>query len=307
LLGFAGPKEEAEVIKAEIKEFLQSIRLTLSEEKTLITHAASQRAKFLGYELGMTRSNTKVTQDKNGDRKRRSVNSTIQLHVPCQVTKEWGNRYKRNGKPIHRAELLNHSDYEIVMLYNMEFQGLANYYALAEDVAKRLYLVRYVYMQSLVKTLARKHKKKATWVYRKYKTKFETGMTGIMVTIPRETPKRPLTARFGVKPIRRQRTAVIKDEKPNTNIRGNELVRRLLANECELCGAQENIEVHHIRKLADLRKRYKGRKEPPKWATFMMKRNRKTIVVCRSCHQNITYGRYDGQKLAQGSLESEVM
>lgn len=298
LMGYAGPKAEAEAIKQEIKEFLQQLKLTLSEEKTLITHAASQRATFLGYELSAERNDTKLSQDKNGRRKRRSINSSIHLHVPRQVAKEWENRYKKKGKPIHRAELLNHSDYEIVMLYNMEFQGLANYYTLAQDVAKRLYPVRYAYMQSLVKTLARKHKKQATWIYRQYKHKFETGMTGIKVTIPREEPKQPLTARFGVKPIRRQKTAILIDEKPNTHCSGNELVQRLLANECELCGSQENIEVHHIRKVADIKKKYEGRKEPPKWASFMMERNRKTIVVCRRCHQDITYGRYDGPKLA---------
>ena len=279
----------------------------MSEEKTLITHAESERARFLGYELSGRRSNTKLTKDKNGRRKRRSTNNTIQLHVPRDVAQEWERRYKRKGKSRHRPELLNHTDYEIVMLYNMEFQGLANYYTLAVDVSKRLQPVRYIYMQSLVKTLACKHKKKATWVYRQYKTKFKTGIIGMKVTVLRKEPRKPLIARFGAKPLRRCKTVILKDEKPRTYCSGGELVKRLLKNECELCGSNENIEVHHIHKLADIRKKYKGRKQPPKWAVFMMERNRKTIVVCRKCHQDITYGRYDGPKLAQGSLESEVM
>ncbi len=75
----------------------------------------------------------------------------------------------------------------------------------------------------------------------------------------------------------------------------SELVQRLLAQECELCGNRENIEVHHIRKLADLER--KGRKPRPDWMKKMSARRRKTLVVCRSCHQNIQYGRYDGQAL----------
>jgi group II intron reverse transcriptase/maturase len=298
ILGFAGPYQEALEIKAAISDFLHRMKLTLSAEKTLITHAATQRANFLGYELSARRSNTKLTQDQHTTRKRRTTNSTVQLHVPHQVAKAWENQYQRKGKPTHRPELEHHSDYEIVMAYNVELQGMVNYYLLAVDVAKRLYPVRYAYLQSLVKTLAHKHKQKATWVYRKYKAKFETGMTGLEVVIPREEPKKPLVARFGATPIRRNKTVVIKDAIPAANYSRNELIRRFLANECELCGAKENIEVHHIRKLADLKQRYKGQREPPVWVIFMLARNRKTIVVCRNCHQAISYGRYDGRKLA---------
>ena len=88
---------------------------------------------------------------------------------------------------------MNNSDYEIVMRYNSELQGLANYYSLAVDVSKRRKPVKYVYEQSLVKTLANKHKKTCTWVYRQYKTKFETGVTG-SGQVPREEPKKPLIA-----------------------------------------------------------------------------------------------------------------
>jgi len=297
ILGFAGPKGEAEVIKEEIAKFLQSLKLTLSPKKTLITHAATQRAHFLGYELATCRSNTKLTQDRDNPRKRRAVNGIVQLYVPRQTSQTWVNRYKRNGKTRSRFELENCSDYEIVMAYHVEFQGLANYYLLAGDVAKRLYPVRYAYLESLVKTLAHKHKQKPAWVYRHYKTHFETGMTGIEVKVPREKPQKPLIARFGAIPIRRDKTTIIHDEQPITNYSGSELIRRLLAKECEICGSHENIEVHHIRKLADIKRRYQGRNAPPPWAAFMMTRRRKTIVVCRSCHQDITYGRYDGPKL----------
>ena len=84
-------------------------------------------------------------------------------------------------------ELLNNSDYEIVMSYNSEFQGLVNYYSLAVNVASRLQPVKYAYMQSLVKTLASKHKKNSYWVYRQYATKYDNrGVKGLMITVPRE-------------------------------------------------------------------------------------------------------------------------
>ena len=197
LLGIAGPPDFIE-IKEKIRKFLQNIKLTMSREKTLITHAASSRARFLGYELDMRRNDTKLSRDRNGKRKRRSVNNSIQLYVPRDVAQEWLNRHQEDGKPKHRAELMNNSDYEIVTCYNSEFQGLVNYYSLAVDVSKRRKPVKYVYMQSLVKTLANRHKKTCTWVYRQYKTKFETGVTGIMVTVPREKPQKPSDPNSGL-------------------------------------------------------------------------------------------------------------
>ncbi|MBD2433545.1 MULTISPECIES: hypothetical protein [Fischerella] len=67
------------------------------------------------------------------------------------------------------------------------------------------------------------------------------------------------------------------------------------ANKCEICGATDNIEVHHIRKLADIKQ--KGRKERPEWMLKMSARKRKTLVVCCQCHEKIQYGRYDGDTL----------
>jgi group II intron reverse transcriptase/maturase len=307
LLGFAGPKEEAIEIQNRISEFLRSIKITTSKEKTLITHANSTPVRFLGYELSARKSNTKLSKDKNGRRKRRSINNSVRLSVPRSVAKERENRYKRNGKSIHRAELLHFSDYEIVKLYNVEFQGLANYYALAENISNRLQPVKYVYMQSLVKTLARKHQRKVGWVYSKYKTHFDTGTTGLMVTIQRKEPKQPLVAKFGAKPLCRDKTAILNDEIPKLYFGRNELVKRLLAQECELCDSNKQIEVHHIRKIADIKKRYQGKKHPPQWAVKMMKRHRKTLVVCKQCHNKIHSGIYDGPKLTQTDRRAEML
>jgi hypothetical protein len=68
----------------------------------------------------------------------------------------------------------------------------------------------------------------------------------------------------------------------------NEIVQRLLADECELCGSKEDVEVHHIRKLADLQ--VKGRAERPYYVKVMSGRRRKTLVVCRVCHEAIHAG-----------------
>jgi group II intron reverse transcriptase/maturase len=304
LLGFAGPKAEATEIQQKITVFLRNLNITTSSEKSLINHADSEFTRFLGYDLSAKRSNTKLSQEKNGRCKKRSINSGIKLYVPREVTKEQEVRYTQRGKPIHIKELTHYSDYEIVMRYNSEFQGLVNYYALAQNVSTRLQPLKYVCMQSLVKTLAHKHQRKVKWVYGKYKTRFDTGVTGLMVTVPREQGQNPLVAKFGALPIRRLKTTILKDEMSIPYFGRNELTQRLLAQECELCGSHEHIEVHHLRKLADIKRKYQGRKQPPQWAVKMMERNRKTLVVCRQCHQKIHNGQYDGPKLTYDQLES---
>jgi group II intron reverse transcriptase/maturase len=137
LLGFVGTRQEAEEVRQKIGELLQTLDLSLSEEKTLITHATEESAQFLGYEIHMAMSNTRMCKHI------RSINGHTLLKVPDKVAKEWKTRYTHKGKPCHRKELLEQSDHDIVTTYGMELQGLVNYYALAYDVSRKLYPVKW--------------------------------------------------------------------------------------------------------------------------------------------------------------------
>lgn len=289
LLGFIGPKAEAEAIKQQVGQFLVAMGLTLSVEKTLITHAVQERARFLNYDIHIAYAGSRQY------RRRRTTNGKVLLKVPHEVGRTWLSKYKRNGKPEARPELRYLSDYDIVQTYQLEFQGLVNYYKLANNVSW-LHRVKGTFLESLVKTLATKHKKSARWVYRRYYRKLANGYKALVVTVPREG-KQPLTATFSGRPIRRERNAVIRDKKVQLHGNRNELVRRLLADRCELCGATKNIVVHHIHRLNDLKRRYAGRSKPPLWVIRMMETRRKTLVVCRRCHQDIHNGLYEGARL----------
>jgi hypothetical protein len=108
--------------------------------------------------------------------------------------------------------------------------------------------------------------------------------------------KKPLEAHFGAIPMRRERWASVTDVETKVWSGRSELLDRLLANECELCGATHDIEVHHVRKLADLTR--KGRSPRADWEKVMASRRRKTLVVCGGCHDNIHAGTHDGRALA---------
>lgn len=287
LLGFAGPKREAEDIKSKIGGFLRDeLKLELSESKTVITHATSQAAHFLGYEIRAQHSDTKIT------RNRRVVNGAIGLFVPRQVIRQKCALYMSRGQPAQRGMLLHDEDFTIVAKYQAEFRGLVQYYLLAQDVF-RLGKLQWVMETSLLKTLAGKHRSTVTKMARKYKNTVETPegpRACLTVTVPRDRGRKPLVARFGGIPLKRQRTAVLTDRRPvMASTKRNELIHRLLAERCEICEARTNLEVHHVRKLADLNR--PGRRDKPAWVHLMAKRRRKTLVICRDCHEDIHAGR----------------
>ena len=129
LLGFTGPKAEAEDIKNQLARFLRDeLALELSPEKTLVTHARTRAARYLGYEITVQHADGKIT------RGRRAANGTIALRVPLDVIRAKRFLYRRHGKPGRRTALLNLDDYDIVRVYGAEYRGIAGYYLLASDV-----------------------------------------------------------------------------------------------------------------------------------------------------------------------------
>ncbi len=288
LLGFAGPRHEAEQIKTRIATFLhEQLKLELSESKTLITHAASQAARFLGYEIRTQLSDTKLTKG------RRAVNGAIGLFVPRDVIRQKCANYLREGEPAQRGPLLHDQDFTIVAKYAAEYRGIVQYYLLAQDVF-RLERLRWVMETSMLKTLAGKHRSSVTKMAAKYKTVIDTPAgkrTCFQVTVVRDRGRKPLVARFGGIPLQRQRNAVLTDLRPvMASSKRNELIHRLLADRCEICDSRDQIEVHHIRKLADLNRH--DRPDRPTWVHLMAKRRRKTIIICRPCHEDIHAGRH---------------
>jgi group II intron reverse transcriptase/maturase len=293
LLGFAGSEEEAAEIKMEIGEFLRNLQLELSEEKTLITYGRKEKARFLNYHIGIMWDNSAI--GKCGIGRGRNLNGGIRLTIPKDVVMEHEREVKKDEKKVlHKTQWLNNSDYDIIMAYEMKVQGLINFYEMAHDVKKKMGTLRYVYEESLVKTLAAKHKCDTTLINRRYRKTVEDERQVIAVEVKRKE-KTPLVAIYGKKPITQNREVIIQDEVKTLHTGRNELVSRLLNNVCEICGSRDNVQGHHIRKLADLEK-YTGR-ERPEWVKRMVAMRRKTLFVCKKHHDEIHQGKYDGARI----------
>jgi hypothetical protein len=211
--------------------------------------------------------------------------------MPASFGAERSRFYMRDGKAIHRMERTHSSDYSIICQYQAEYRGFVQYYQLADNIAW-LNSLHWVMQRSLLKTLAHKHKSSVAKMVRRFAAKVMTPFgprTCLETKVPR-VGKEPLIARFGGIPLRTSLTAYVEDLLlARKRQGGTELLQRLLANACEACGSTENVEVHHVRKLADLN--HQGRKSPPAWVRLMASRRRKTLVLCRVCHDNIHAGR----------------
>ncbi len=256
----------------------------------MITHASTQAARFLGYEIAAHHCDTKQRHQ------RRSINGQMALLIPAPVVEAQCRRYQRAGKAIHRPELLNESDHTIVSLYQLEYRGCVQYYQLAENLAQ-LTRLHWVMERSLLKTLACKHQATTGAVVKKYGSKVETpdGLRKCLKVVHPREGKGPLIAIFGGIPLRRNRRAALKDQPAKRLLsKRSELLQRLLAEECEVCNSREKVEVHHIRKLSDVQK--PGRRPRPYWVEVMASRKRKTMVLCKKCHDDLHAGRLNAPK-----------
>src|SRR6516225_4632014 len=205
ILGFIGPKAEAEQIKASLAAFLrETLALELNQSKTLITHARTRAARFLGYEITVQHGNTKLTGGI------RSANGRIALRVPRDVITAKCAPYRRRGKPWHRPQFQNLPDYDIVRIYGAEYRGIVNYYRLAQDVW-RLSALHWNAETSMLKTLAAKHRSSVTKMAARHKAKIQTsdGTRTCFQARKRRAGKPDLVARFGGIPLRHDRRAVI--------------------------------------------------------------------------------------------------
>jgi len=304
LLGFNGPRAEAEEIKRELQQFLgDSLHLEMSEAKTLITHARTGAARFLGYDIVTLQNDTKLDHEH-----KRRINGAIGLKVPLEVIKEKSAPHLKNEKPMHRAELMNDTVFSIITKFQAEYRGLVEYYRLAFNL-HRFSRLEGILEQVLTKTLAAKLQTSSVRIYTRFGNTIHTdegAYKGLQVKVEREG-KKPLIAQWGGISLKWKKDAKLTDEPYQIWNKRTEVVERLLAEECELCGSREKVEVHHIRALKDLQK--KGRAEKPEWVKTMAARQRKTLAVCHECHvgpKGIHSGHYDGINPGKEILESRM-
>ena len=282
IIGVKGNKVDCEHIKQQLSDFIdQTLKMELSEEKTLITHS-NQYARFLGYDIRVRREQTLKPW---GKYRARTLSGSVDMCIPFAdkimpfLFEKSDIRQLRDGtiEPIARKYIYRCTDLEIVSTYNSELRGICNYYNLASNFNKLQYF-EYLMEYSCLKTLAGKHCSTSRKIIQKYRD----GKGGW--SVPYETKK-------GSK---RRSFAKFLDCK-NTDLYFDEIIDfaiahvgsrttfedRLSAKVCELCGKTDvPLEIHHVNKVKNL----KGRQL---WEITMIAKKRKTLAVCKDCHHKI--------------------
>jgi len=293
-----GGKETAVSIKEQIAEFFEkNLKLELSADKTLITNLGNDRVNFLGYEIAKSQENTAVKVNSRGV-KERTVNGTIQLLVPGKVISEKMRPYSKFGKSHPFVQRVNLPILDMISEFNAEIRGLYNYYCLATDVSTKLNKFKHIHYFSLAKTIARKENSSVHKVIQKY---------GIDVPRKQGTGTRKIIGvryqtKHGEKVLTYFNDSLKKVDEPPRSFTdkfgfgvafGSQLITRLNADRCEMCGAErKSIEVHHVRKLKDIIRKHKKRgRIVPDWVLQMSRINRKTLIVCADCHRRIHAGK----------------
>lgn len=284
LVCLTGSKLDAEQLKAEIGIFLaEKLRLTLSAEKTKITHT-TQRARFLGYDITVTRSQA-LKRDKKGHA-RRVHNGNIMLYAPHE---KWVSKLNacqairvakdKNGKihyrAMHRKKLIDLPDIDILRKYNAEVRGLYNYYSIANN-ASAIGHFGSLMKWSMLKTFAAKYRTKTKDIKERY-------MKHGAFTVSYQTKAGTKQAVFYNGGYGRKKQPLQGIDTPvvtTSFTRGMQLAGRIRAGICELCGTTCDVEVHQVKKLKNLKGRHL-------WERIMLERQRKTLAVCPDCHKKI--------------------
>ena len=299
LIGLCGSRATAEQIKELVKTFLHDhLKLTLSEEKTRVTHAQTEEAFFLGTILTIGNGGeAKVVLQKTSKGKiiqRRSTGWATIMKAPIEkVLKRLKERgfCTGTGEPIAKGLWTSLDADQIIQLYSSVNRGLQNYYRFVDNW-KQYSRIQYILKFSLAKTLAQKYKISVPQVFQRFGKDLSLLIKGqggkadrqVCFYLNRDWTKNRLAFQGGtqdnmdvVRTLVRLRT------------------RSKLGKSCCICGEiQKQIEMHHIRHIRKL----SNKRVATGFNRLLRAMNRKQVPVCSDCHRKIHRGEYDGLKLS---------
>jgi hypothetical protein len=296
IIGICGPRTLAEKVKEELRNFLKdSLKLTLSEEKTCITHARREEAQFLGtlISVGGGSGSEKIALTKNGSGhliKRRSTGKEILLRIPMKkvIQKLQAKGIcLAEGYPLAKAGWTLLDADQIVALYSSINRGLQNYYRFADNF-QQLSRIQYILQFSLVRTLAKKYQVPVKHIFRKFGK-------NVTITVKGQNGKKDRLVSFYLNhDWTKQREGFRTNETRIDLIQwGTRMrTRSKLGKACCVCNTITQVEMHHLRHI-----RKTGGKKPTGFNEILQALNRKQVPVCKTCHQKIHRGDYDNMRL----------
>lgn len=320
----SAPEHLVITAKEKIELWLRdNLKLELSLEKTLITELTKQKARFLGFEL-FYQTNPKIVnrKDKNVTQRYRSL-----LQVMPDVDR-LRTRFHIRGlldskeRPRELGYLTVLEDHQIVEKYNQMMIGLGNYYIINISRKSALNYWHYILYYSCIKTLATKHNSSTAKIiddyghidisnpdvnlnYKDQQASNKRIVTSYTQTSQSNEQKKKHTVLLNyhefmsnILKLRQSQRNKLSDSPKTIDFdifqKANWRTKFKTEGLCAVCGSPEQLESHHIRPLHHHGGKFTGYKGFDKLVAAL---GRKQVVVCKNCHEKITYGRYDGLAL----------
>lgn len=302
---FEGPKEEAKKIKEVIKDFLQDrTGLELNSEKTVVSHI-NEGFHFLGAKI-MTLKNVDFrmkTRTTTGIpiTMRASVRARVNMPTVLLIGKLIKAGFARRnqlGKVLARplTNMVNLEHATIIQFYNSKIHGLLNYYSFAGNRIELQNLI-WILRLSLAKTLARKFKlNSARQAFKKFGPLLKDHETGIEIFVPGSLPT---THKYNVSEHITPPTKIVEQSWYGR------LTETNLFKKCVICNTSSNIQMHHLRKVKDVRtKMAKNQASFKIWVGAVL---RKQIPLCQYHHALYHHGKLLNYELNMISKYSHNM
>lgn len=270
IIGIRGTHSETVHLKRQIEEFLKrQMGLDLNKEKTLITHAGTGKALFLGTYIFKARVQTQRRSDKN-----RIVRNSreIRMEAPIKliVNKLTKANYVRNGVSWPKFIWLHCSLEQIVAQYNSVLRGYMNYYSFVNNRGAIATYLYYLLRGSCAKLIAAKMKLGSQLkVYAKY---------GKSLTVNKELGLGFQKPSYVVRPWAFHTDHI----SYHVNLFKRSISpASILGLVCSKCGSEYRVEMHHIRQLRDIKTKKSFLDK------LMIRHRRKQIPLCRKCHMEV--------------------
>lgn len=284
LLGIWGSKKDAiKILEKIVIFFKEKLDLELSIEKTKITHAGKEKVQFLGYEIYSP--TPKESFFEKSKVKKRASHVSIYIDAPYNKLKnqliDENILVEKNGKWLINAvtHWINYDHAEILYRYNWMINGYLNYYSHVNNLNIFHKLIGFVLRQSCAITLGRKLKLRSRKkVFKKFGKNLEEPSTKLKLAIPVNFEKN----------IKNYKITTVRD--PLKILKWSIRTQNLMQGPCVGCGAINNIEIHHVKKLS---KTIKAKNPVHKIMSIL---GRKQVPVCKKCHKDIHSGTYNLNK-----------
>jgi len=258
------------------------LKLILSSEKTLITNFSKDHISFLGALIkGNWEREKRITtvKKKDGVSKKVRITSRVVLKAPIKSIFEKatfnGFFKKRHGKfiPTKVGRCINLDHQDILRYYNTVIHGVLNYYSFANN-RKSLGSFVHGLKFSCARTLALKYKlRHASKVFRRFGSKLKSPDGSVELFIPRT-----------FKAIKEFGCSVPLPDNVIYSNWNKKLTKSNLFKICVICGSSDHVQMHHIRKVKDLKS--KAREKRMDFFTMQMSAiNRKQVLLCSTHHK----------------------